>query len=222
MVVKVDRDSNNIQAVLAEIAVAELFPVWKADYNVPYDYKTGCTPTHKALIETDHKQPKTVIGGEAFNLVFPLGLIGYIEAAWSEEREGEPLFVGIKTHERDKLLNGKGLIIWSDNGRKAETKYFDQLYWRRMTLNKFALCPPGDFLWTYRFFEAIIAGAIPIVWDELEIYKPFHYFVEGDNYEYSETLALENLQLLKEHYTIPRDIFDGQEFTNSTINIERL
>ena len=36
-------------------------------------------------------------------------------------------------------------------------------YWDMMQRAKYVLCPDGDFVWTYRFFEAVACGAIPII-----------------------------------------------------------
>ena len=45
-----------------------------------------------------------------------------------------------------------------------------------MAKSKFVLCPNGDFIWTYRFFEAIACGAIPIIEDDLPLYDGFQYY----------------------------------------------
>jgi hypothetical protein len=52
---------------------------------------------------------------------------------------------------------------WTSGGRKISNKIYDVSYWQMLQESKTVYCPAGDFGWTYRFYEAILAGAIPIV-----------------------------------------------------------
>ena len=56
-------------------------------------------------------------------------------------------------------------------GRTWPSKAWDENYYRRMGSTQFALCPSGDFSWTYRVFEAALCGAIPIVETQLPLYQ---------------------------------------------------
>eukprot|EP00469_Lotharella_globosa_P012104 CAMPEP_0167787372 /NCGR_PEP_ID=MMETSP0111_2-20121227/9376_1 /TAXON_ID=91324 /ORGANISM="Lotharella globosa, Strain CCCM811" /LENGTH=318 /DNA_ID=CAMNT_0007678987 /DNA_START=360 /DNA_END=1316 /DNA_ORIENTATION=- len=41
--------------------------------------------------------------------------------------------------------------------------YFDADYWQTLAWSNFTLCPGGDSAWSLRFFEAILAGSIPVI-----------------------------------------------------------
>ena len=68
------------------------------------------------------------------------------------------------------------------------------------------LCPNGDFVWTYRFFEAAMCGAIPVVENTCPHYDGFvHYAMKDDprNYRWSLETAIHNFNLCREKLTIP-------------------
>lgn len=52
---------------------------------------------------------------------------------------------------------------WTCGGREISNKVYDVSYWERLQNSKTVYCPAGDFGWTYRFYEALLAGAIPII-----------------------------------------------------------
>ena len=45
----------------------------------------------------------------------------------------------------------------------------------RLLRSKFVLWPNRDYIWSYRFFETVMSGAIPIV-EEDGAYERFDYF----------------------------------------------
>ena len=49
----------------------------------------------------------------------------------------------------------------------------DDDYFRRLGRSEFVLCPNGDYLWSYRFFEAVLCGAIPIIENWTDVYAGF-------------------------------------------------
>lgn len=98
------------------------------------------------------------------------------------------------------------LIIWSSNkGRKFPIKAWDEEYFKLLGDSKFVLCPSGVCVWSYRFFESILCGAIPIV----EKYSPaydgfrFKYMTdEAKSFTWSEEDAEYNYNLCLERITI--------------------
>jgi hypothetical protein len=80
--------------------------------------------------------------------------------------------------------------------------YFDEEYFRLMSESEFTLCPAGDAPWSMRFYEAILAGSIPI------LEKPQHagrnsleyaigyrdYFLGAGPYEFRQDWVDENFQ----------------------------
>lgn len=140
------------------------------------------------------EKPQTFINGKEYSLVFPRFIL--------ESRENkvvDKLFIGLITEQRKKFLDNfeDAIITDSNNGRNCDTKERDNVYFRLMSRAKFVLCPNGDFVWTYRFFEAILCKAIPIIEDDCELYGGYHFYRLGDNYEYNETWVQENLSKIK-------------------------
>jgi hypothetical protein len=56
-----------------------------------------------------------------------------------------------KDHESDYMLDA------------TLGDHFDPGYWRRMIQSNFTLAPGGDHPWSMRFYEAILAGSIPVI-----------------------------------------------------------
>jgi hypothetical protein len=63
----------------------------------------------------------------------------------------------------------------SINGRFFPKKSLDVEYYQQMLNSKYVLCPNGDFVWTYRFFETVMCGAIPVIEDYCDLYEGFRY-----------------------------------------------
>ena len=103
--------------------------------------------------------------------------------------------------------NEKLIVGISKLGRIYPIKIWDDDYFNQMANSKFVLCPNGDYIWTYRFFEAVICGAIPIVESTASIYQGFNFFNMNDpfeHYKYDPDLALQNYLYAKQLLTIPK------------------
>lgn len=149
----------------------------------------------KGEIKIIHSEnPKTFINGKEYTLIFPK-FISQIK----EEKVIDKIFVGLLTEQRKVFLRNfpDAVILNSNNGRKQETKEKDLSYFRMLARSRFVICPNGDFVWTYRFFEAILCKCIPIIEEECELYKGYHYYKVGDEYEYREDWIKENLSKIK-------------------------
>lgn len=66
-------------------------------------------------------------------------------------------------------------------GRVFPGKSWDNNYYVFMLKSEFVLCPSGDFIWSYRFFEAILCGAIPIIEEFCSVYKGYRFKYLSDN-----------------------------------------
>src|SRR5690606_17178093 len=74
------------------------------------------------------------------------------------------------------------LIIWSSNrGRKFPIKSWDDDYFKVLGNSEFVLCPSGVFTWSYRFFESVLCGAIPIVEADCKAYEGFRFKYFSDD-----------------------------------------
>lgn len=107
-----------------------------------------------------------------------------------------------------KLLIRKygNLYLWvSNKGRMFPIKTWDQDYYDFLLKSKFVLCPSGDFVWTYRFYEAIMCGAIPVVQESCDAYNGFKFYLmeEGNkDLQYDLKMVNHNFELLIERLTI--------------------
>ena len=149
----------------------------------------------KGEIKIIHSEnPKTFINGKEYTLIFPKFILEI-----KEEKVIDKIFVGLLTEQRKVFLRNfpDAIILNSNNGRKQETKEKDLSYFRMLARSRFVICPNGDFIWTYRFFEAILCKAIPIIEEDCELYEGYHFYKLGDNYEYKETWVQENLSKIK-------------------------
>ncbi len=107
---------------------------------------------------------------------------------------------------------------FSDDGRVFPRKAWNSGYYASLLESEFILCPSGDFAgygigWTYRFFESIVCGAIPVVEDECAAYAGFRFRSMAEPLEalrWSYADAEHNFALALERMTIPREILRAE------------
>ena len=98
---------------------------------------------------------------------------------------------------------------WSSNrGRKFPIKSWDDDYFKVLGDSQFVLCPSGVCVWSYRFFESILCGAIPIVESNCEAYEGFRFKYMTDDAstfvwtkedaEYNYNLCIERITIAPE------------------------
>lgn len=106
------------------------------------------------------------------------------------------------------------LVLWpSDRGRRFPIKSWDEAYFRILADSQFVLCPSGDCIWSYRFFESILCGAIPIAEKECDAYSGFHYFSFEDragSVQWSPQEAEFNYRTCVERLTVPKAALDAE------------
>ena len=119
------------------------------------------------------------------------------------------------------------MSLWAtDRGRTFPIKSWDIEYFKILSNSKFILCPSGDYIWSYRFFESILCGAIPIVEESCLAYQGFRFFTlrdRADGIEWREEDAIYNYGLCNDRITVPIDALDREldKITgniNSTVN----
>lgn len=89
-----------------------------------------------------------------------------------------PFSVG---RRKKRALAAIGLHLFtSDRGRVFPEKVWDDAYYNTLGDSRFVLCPDGDFIWTYRFFEGVLCGAIPIIEHACPLYDGFEYYTMED------------------------------------------
>jgi hypothetical protein len=101
------------------------------------------------------------------------------------------------------------LLLWSSTrGRRFPIKSWDDKYANVLAHSQFVLCPSGDHVWSYRFFESLLCGAIPIVETRCPAYEGFRFLTfddRVDNVAWSETDAEHNFRRCVARITLPGD-----------------
>jgi hypothetical protein len=114
----------------------------------------------------------------------------------------------LRLPEKRASLQRHGLLIRSsEGGRTFPGKAWDQTYYDEMLRSRFVLCPNGDYVWTYRFFEAAMCGAIPVVEDSCPAYDEFRYLRLSDalaDFSWDAEIAEHNFALCRRRLTLDR------------------
>lgn len=187
-------------------------------------------------ITFSHKEPFVKIGNIIKPLLFSKGMFNFCKNLWNNDKEYYIGFLGLLTEKRiialknicnkfsiqlnDKISSnyietdyGKIFISQSNKGRKFPEKSWDEDYLKLLSKCKFVFCPDGDFAWTYRFFESIMCGAIPIVESNIPLYDKFIFYNINqsiEEYKWSEEIILYNFKQCKDLLTIDKDILNKE------------
>lgn len=138
-----------------------------------------------------------------FPVIFPESIIKKTDKL-EKNKSFSYFFSGYITESRSWILNYPG-VSYSSRGRNEEKKYsYDRKYHQSLCSSNFGLCPTGDCPWSYRFFEAIICFAIPVIGDkEKDIFSAnFFFHRDSEPHYYSKSLAVENYELFLQTHTL--------------------
>lgn len=106
----------------------------------------------------------------------------------------------------EKIYKCEEVIFWSsERGRTFPTKSWDEEYFKLLANSEFVLCPNGDYVWSYRFFEAIMCGAIPVIENYSSAYEGFYFKTLEEpviEMKWSKKQAEYNFNLCRQHLTI--------------------
>lgn len=163
------------------------------------------------LLQIHHNTPITKIGDVTKPLIFPKTLIEFCQKD-NLEKMGKIYFRGLITDKRKESISKlqstnllETIIDSSMKGRQFPIKTFDEDYFNDMKKYKFIFCPDGDFVWSYRFFESVMCGGIPIVENDSPLYSGFKYYVLNQgitSIDYNEEWVDHNLTHLKNNFTL--------------------
>lgn len=105
------------------------------------------------------------------------------------------------------LIDSGDLVLWaSDRGRQFPGKSWDEEYHALLARSQFVLCPCGDYVWSYRFFEAVLCGAVPIVEQPCPAYDGFSYRTMDDSLSdarWNPADAQRNAEVCEARLTVP-------------------
>ncbi|MDF1561666.1 MAG: hypothetical protein P1V51_01410 [Deltaproteobacteria bacterium] len=106
-----------------------------------------------------------------------------------------------------------GLSLFaSSRGRRFPVKAWDPDYYDTLCRSLFVLCPDGDFVWTYRFFEAMACGALPVIESTCVHHEGFTFATLDTplaELERSPRALEENFERCRERLTVPREALDA-------------
>jgi hypothetical protein len=158
------------------------------------------TTGNSSFINISHHEPHVLINGIKKSLLFPRQICDYLKSEWKDNRKHKISFVGLVTEKRKAILQSmNGVIVKnSSNGRVFPGKSWDEEYYQYLLDSKYTLCMDGDFIWTYRFFEACLCGSIPIIETHCDLYNGFKYMRLSDANnipEWDEGIAVNNFNL---------------------------
>ena len=125
---------------------------------------------------------------------------------WPLASGGNPFGEGFEEYY---LPLSKGIfhLRSSCRGRRFPIKAWDSDYYAVLLRSQCVLCPNGEYTWSYRFFEAALCGAIPIIEEDCPVYRGFRYYRMSDNhYDWDPAAALHNYQLCAERILVPADL----------------
>lgn len=204
--------------------LSRYFPL---DFSV---YKEDAPPV-LSDVSLEHDRPLTRVGKIERPLIIPHGIVGRCREKWAQARDTSIFFCGVMTPPRMRVVRAwlerhagqrrgesfeelasraEGLlqarVLASRRGRVFPGKCWDDSYHDAMAHSRFVLCPNGDFVWTYRFFEAVLCGAIPIVQAGHPAYAGFHYLSMDERLDRSAWQAEvvdHNFDLAAERLTVP-------------------
>lgn len=115
-------------------------------------------------------------------------------------------------YSRKKVV-GDLILCSSNRGRVFPVKGWDEEYFQTLASAQFVLCPSGDYIWSYRFFESVLCGAIPIVEEDCAAYEGFQFSRFSDDaatLSWSRDIAEHNFQVCVDRLTLPKDILDRE------------
>ena len=157
-------------------------------------------------IKINHSNGITIVNGETYGIVFPKSLINYCKNLWSD-RKNKYYFKGIIKKNRQWIKNYSN-VHESNRGRNKNLKYtLDKDYYKSLAQTQFSLSPIGECPWSYRFFESVACGAIPILGDkDVDLFaKDYKFFRHSDCKVYDTKDANYNFEILLEKVTLKNE-----------------
>ena len=143
------------------------------------------------------------LGSLAIGIVFPESLLRNIQRL-NFEKKIDYYFSGVISENRDWVRQYPNSFE-TNYGRKPDTKYkFDKNYYSSLAQCRFGLAPVGGCPWSYRFFEAIMCRAIPVLGEnDVDIYSEnFVFLRHGEEHTYQKEIAIQNFEIFLKNHTL--------------------
>ena len=199
--------------VTIELNDLELYKMSKLSniFNLKFNKKTNKSIAFSSVVNIQHNKPLVTINTISKPLLFSKIFCSYLKTQWKEP-ELEISFIGLITEKRRKALTriNNIHIFESERGRHFPSKAFDEYYYSILLKSRYTLCLDGDFIWTYRFFEACLLGSIPIIENTCNLYNDFITFTIDDynngNIHYDTMMITHNYNMAVKTLTIDNNL----------------
>lgn len=179
-------------------------------------------PTDVVLSNADHAIGQArLANGTELGLIFPDSFFNRTAALWSLPRSLRFVFIGRLALGRDDMLRSwaaraDAVVIKSKWSYTAASKgQYDASYFEWLAKAEFGLCPHEAHwqaskanMWTYRFAECCMTGAIPVQFRRTPLgarfTDGFHYVWDNAAaFTYDPAKAAANRRLAEERFRLP-------------------
>ena len=164
-------------------------------------------------MEIDHENHNCYYKDRKYPLIYPKAWVKRIEEL-DHTKTLEYFFAGCGTKGSTEtysprrewvkdFISQNSIIEFSIKGRTIPKDLLDEEWFGKMCKARFGLCPKGyPYSWTYRFYEAMLCRAIPIV-EEVEPYMAgFKVYLKSERHTYDEAMCDHNYKLFLERHTL--------------------
>lgn len=103
-------------------------------------------------------------------------------------------------------------VMQNNQSRDVQFRYVHEnlYYFNIMAQSKFILCPRGDAPWSFRFYESLMCGAIPIVQTWHHTYRtaeesviPYKYQLSNqETFQYNDDIVKENDTIFQKYHLL--------------------
>ncbi|HHW80210.1 MAG TPA: exostosin family protein [Bacteroidales bacterium] len=169
----------------------------------------------KKQLRIDHESGHCYNNGKEYSVIFPLSFFRLIKGIETQKTVNY-FFTGQHNKDRDwvKYFEApNNQILFTNKGREISKTTFDYDYYKGLKQAKFAICPKGDFTWTYRFIESAMCKAIPII-DSSETHPMMEGFIwydykEQEKHIFKEEIVNHNYRLAVQRHSLLMDFLDS-------------
>lgn len=153
--IPIEIDHQIPQTSFGNVTRPLIFPSWLANLTTKFDSDKDIRLSFSGNPSKERIQSLLRMHSKVMTDSRPLPTLRIRGAMLMPNRIGNYLI----TH----LFRSLPFYQFSKRGRKQTCKVLDIEYWQMLGRSQAVYCPAGDFEWTYRFFESMLAGAMPVV-----------------------------------------------------------
>jgi hypothetical protein len=174
-----------------------------------------------ASVRIDHINGRGRYGATEVGIVYPDSWFVRTKAFVPRPKPVRFLFIGYAPRHRLRLLRSfqqrhpEAVVSATTKRTKHWKGEWDEGYFARLGAAQLGLCPhhpnwggPWKTLWTYRFIECCMVGAIPVLFRVTPLGKAFtegirYVWDDDDSFTYSVEDALHNRAVAEQKWSLP-------------------